>query len=162
MDADLGKMLQRVGNLGELDPVVLDVLPRGEMTIAAIVLTRDMSQCTELLRRQGAVRNRDPQHVSVELQVDAVHQPERLEFVFRQFTGEPARDLIAKLRNTFVDDGPVEFVVSVHHKSLAETCLETVAAQAETRRSMVTPCWRIFSRKLPGWIPSSPISTGAI
>ncbi|MEY9499921.1 hypothetical protein ABIF33_008941 [Bradyrhizobium elkanii] len=34
MDADFRKIGQRVGQLGELDPVELDVLPRGEVAVA--------------------------------------------------------------------------------------------------------------------------------
>ena len=39
---------------------------------------------------------------------------------------------------------------------------EHKAPYAETSRSMVTPCWRIFSRRLPGAMPWSVTSTGAM
>ncbi len=44
VDADFGQIGQRVRQFGELDPVVLDVLPGGEMTVAAVVAARDMRQ----------------------------------------------------------------------------------------------------------------------
>jgi hypothetical protein len=46
--ADAGKIGHGVGQLGELDPVELDVLPRGEVAVAAIVAARDMG-----IRRSG-------------------------------------------------------------------------------------------------------------
>ena len=42
MNADLGEVGQRVRQIGELDPVELDVLPRREVAVAAIVFARDM------------------------------------------------------------------------------------------------------------------------
>ena len=44
MNADFGEIGQRIRQFGELDPVELDVLPGGEMAVAAIVLARDMGQ----------------------------------------------------------------------------------------------------------------------
>ena len=81
----------RVRQLFELDPVELDVLPGGEMAVAAVVAARDMRQHAHLLRRQRAVGDGDPQHVGVQLQIDAVHQPQRLELVLGQFAGQPPR-----------------------------------------------------------------------
>ena len=153
VDTDLGKIGQRVRQFGELDPVELDVLPGGEMSIAAIVAARDMRQPPQLLRRQRAVGNRDPEHIGVQLQIDAVLQPQHLEFVLGEFAGEPAFHLVAKFRNAFVDQRAVEFVVCVHGSW----------PYAGTGRSMVMPFERMRSRRLPGLIlPLSPISTGAI
>ena len=44
VDADLGEIGQRIRQFGELDPVELDVLPRGEMAVAAVVAARDMGE----------------------------------------------------------------------------------------------------------------------
>ena len=73
------------------------------MAVAAIVAARDMRQRAHLLRRQRAVGNGDAQHIGVELQIDAVHQPQRLELVFGQFAGQPARHLIAEFRDPLGD-----------------------------------------------------------
>ena len=44
VDADLGEIGQRIRQFGELDPVELDVLPGGEMAVAAVVAPRDMRE----------------------------------------------------------------------------------------------------------------------
>ena len=98
MDADFGQIGQRIGQFGELDPVELDILPRGEVTVAAVVAPRDMRKPPQLLGRQRAVGNCDAQHVSVKLQIDAVLQAQHLEFVLGEFAGQPALHLIAKFR----------------------------------------------------------------
>ena len=67
-----------------------------------------------LARRQRAVGNRDAQHVGVKLQIEPVHQPERLELVFGQLARQAARHLAAKLRDALVDELLIEFVVAVH------------------------------------------------
>ncbi len=112
--ADAGEVGHGVGQFGELDPVELDVLPRGEMAVAAIVAARDMRQHAQLRRRQRAVGDGDAQHIGVKLQVDAVHQAQRLEFLLGQLAGQPARDLIAKFGNALGDERPVECVIDVH------------------------------------------------
>jgi hypothetical protein len=94
--ADAGEICHGVGQFGELDPVVLNILPRGEMAVTAVVFARHMRQHAHLLRRQRAVRNGGAQHVSVKLQIDAIHQPQRLEFFFGQFAGQTPRYLVAE------------------------------------------------------------------
>ena len=87
------------------------------MAEIAIVAPRHMRQHAHLRGRQRAVGNGDAQHVGVQLQINAVHQPQRPEFVFGQFAGQPARDLIAELGDALGHQRPIEFVVKVH------TCL---------------------------------------
>ena len=89
----------------------------------------------------------------MQLQIDAVLQPQHLELVLGQFTGQAPLHLIAKLGDAFVDQRAVDFVISVHDKM----------PYTWTGRPMVTPERRICSRRLPGsTLPPSPISTGAI
>ncbi len=114
MDADFGQISQRVGQFGELDPVELDVLPRGEVAVAAIITPRHMREPPHLLRRQRAVGDRDAEHIGVQLQIDAVHQSQRLEFVLGEFAGETPLDLVAKFGNAFVDQRTVDFIICVH------------------------------------------------
>ena len=114
MDADLGEIGQRIRQLGKLDPVVLDVLPRGEMAVAAVIAPRDMGQLAQLLRGQRAVGNGDAEHVGVKLQIDAVLQPQHLEFVLGQFAGEAALDLVAEFGDALVEQRAIEFVIGVH------------------------------------------------
>ncbi len=54
------------------------------MAIATVILVRDVCQHVHLARIERAVGDRDAQHVGVELQVEAVHQPQRPELVLRQ------------------------------------------------------------------------------
>ena len=83
--ADAGERGHGVGQFLELDPVILNVLPGGEMPVAAIEAPRHVRQHAHLGRRQCPVRNGGAQHIGVKLQIDAVHQPQRLEFVLCQF-----------------------------------------------------------------------------
>ena len=105
------------GSSSSLIQWILDVLPRGEMAVAAIVFARDMGQHAQLRRRQRAVGNGDAQHVGVQLQIDAIHQPQRLEFFLGQFAGQAARDLIAKFRDALGDQRAVECVIDVHART---------------------------------------------
>ena len=115
--ADAGEVGHRRGQLFELDPVKLNVRPGGEMAVTAVIAARNMRQHAQLFRRQRPIRDRNPQHVGMKLQVDAVHQPQRLELVFGQFAGEAARDLVAKLRHPLGDQRAVECVIDVHARS---------------------------------------------
>ena len=117
----------RVGQFFELDPVELDVLARGEMAVVAVIAPRHMRQRAQLRGGQRAIRNGDPQHIGVQLQINAVHEPQRLEFVFGQFAGEAARDLIAEFADTLVHKRAVEVVVN-------DTC-SILSAGPEMRRS---------------------------
>ena len=129
-----------VGQLGELDPVELDVLPGGEMAVVAVVAPRDVRQHAQLVRRQSAVRNGDPQHIGVELQVDAVHQAERLELLLGQFTREPPRHLIAKLGDPLGDQ-------ACGRSRRRDTSLKFRSLPADRRSG---PACRMLSRRLPG------------
>ena len=99
------------GTSSSLRPVELDVLARGEVAVAAVVLARDVRQHAQLRRRQQAVGNRHAQHRRVALDVQAVLQAQRAELVFGQLAGEKAPRLVAELRDAFVDDALVVVVV---------------------------------------------------
>ena len=113
MHVDLGQRRQGIGRVLEPDPVELQVLPRREVAVAAVVLARDVGQLAQLAGRQRAVGDGDPQHVGVELQIEPVGEPERLELLFRQFAGEPPTDLIAELLDPLGDQRAVIVVVVV-------------------------------------------------
>ena len=101
--ADAGECRHGVGEFLELDPVVLNVLASGEMAVTAIEAPRHMRQHAHLRRRQRTVGNGSAQHVSVQLKINPVHQPQRLEFILCQLAGQAARDLVAKFRDSFGD-----------------------------------------------------------
>ncbi len=151
--ADGGKVGHRIGQVGQLDPVELDVLPRREVAVAAVIFARDMRQHAHLRRRQRAVGNGDAQHVGMQLQIDAVHQAQRLELVLGQLAGKAALHLIAEFIDAFLQQRAVEFVVCC-------TCKVTLGGRGSAK---VVPRRRMFSRKLPGSIaPLAPTSTGAM
>ena len=102
------------GHVLEPRPVELDVLARGEMTVASVILAADVRELAQLRRRQQAVRNRDTQHRRVFLDVQAVPQAQRPELVLGQLAGEKAPRLVAKLGDPLVDEALVVVVVSVH------------------------------------------------
>jgi hypothetical protein len=111
---DRRQLLENVRGLVELDPVELDVLPRGEVPVAAIVLARDVAEHPHLAPVERTVRHCDAQHVRVQLEVQAVHQPQWLELVLGQLAREAAADLIAEFIDALVDDRLVVFVVFIH------------------------------------------------
>ena len=114
MHLDGGEVAQDVRAIDELRPIVLDVLTRGEMAVAAVVGLRDVGERLHLARRQRSVGNGHTQHVGVELQVDAVHQAQRLELVFCQRAGDATLHLVAELGDAVGDEGGVELVVAIH------------------------------------------------
>ena len=58
-----------------------------------------------------------PQHVGVHLQIEAVHQPQRLELVFGDFAGQAAAGLQAELARAVRQHLRVEVVVTIHDAS---------------------------------------------
>src|SRR4029079_7277858 len=113
VDADFGEIGQRVRQFGELDPVELDVLPRGEVAVAAVVFARDMRQRPQLLRRQRAVGYGAPDRVGVQLQIDAVLQPQHLELVLGEFARETALHLVAEFGDALADQRQGQFVIRI-------------------------------------------------
>ena len=71
---DIGERGQHVGNVDELHPVELQVLPRGEMAVAAIPPPPDHGELAQLLGREHAIGNGDAQHVGVQLEIESVPQ----------------------------------------------------------------------------------------
>jgi hypothetical protein len=87
------------------------------VAVVLVVVARDVGKAVHLPGREGAVGNRDPQHVGMELQVEAVHEPERLELILGHVAGQPARHLAVELRDALANQGLVEFVVAIHHSA---------------------------------------------
>jgi hypothetical protein len=98
----------------QFDPVELDVLARGEVAIAAVVLAGDVREHAHLRGRQQAVGHGDAQHVGVALHVQAVLQAQRQEFGFGQLIVDAALYLVAVLGDAFLDDEVVVLVVAIH------------------------------------------------
>ena len=101
----------------QLRPVELQVLSRAEVSVAAIEPAGNLGQFPQLPGGEEPVRNRDAQHRGVALDVQAVAQPQRAELVFGKAPGQVAARLVAKLRDAFVDELLVNFIVEVHGSS---------------------------------------------
>ena len=106
-----GELGEDVGRLRKLRPVQLEVLSRAEMAVAAVVFAGDIREPSQLLRRQQPVRDRDPEHRRVTLDVEAVPQAQRAKFIVGELAGEKAPRLVAELDDAFVDELLVDFVV---------------------------------------------------
>gem|GEM_PF-4960793 len=109
-----GQALQDIRHLGQLDPVELQVLPGGEVAVAAVEVPGDAGQSTHLPGAEGAVGNRHPQHVGVLLHIQAVLQAQGQELLLAQLAAHEALDLVAKLRHPLKHQGPVIVVVLIH------------------------------------------------
>ena len=94
---DLSEMIEDVRDVLQRRPVELQVLPGGEVAVAAVVFARDESERPQLRRVERAIGNGDAQHIGVKLQVDAVHQAQRLELLLGQLARQPPRHLAAEL-----------------------------------------------------------------
>ena len=109
-----GQQLHHVGGARQRDPVELAVLAGREVRVAAVEFAGDARQHAQLRRGQLAVRDGDARHRRVALDVPAVLQPQRPEFVVAQGAGEVALQLVAELRRALSDELLVEFGVGVH------------------------------------------------
>jgi len=63
------QIAQDIRGLLQLDPVELDVLTSGKVSIAAVVFAGDMGEHAHLFCCQQAVRHGDAQHVGVTLHI---------------------------------------------------------------------------------------------
>ena len=114
---DRCKVCQQVACFFQLDPIVLDILARGEMAITTVIFVRDIRQSMHLCGVQRAIGDRHAQHIGVELQIEPVHQPQWLELVFRKLAFQPPLGRIAKLSHACVDHLLVVIVIFVHVRS---------------------------------------------
>ena len=114
MHAHFGQGIQHIRHIAQLWPVVLDVLACGEVAVTLIPLVCDERELTHLATVQGAIRNCNAQHVGVQLQIQTVHQAQRLELILGQRSVDATLDLIAKLGVAGCDEGFVEIIIGVH------------------------------------------------
>jgi hypothetical protein len=136
VQVDLGQGVQDVRRVLQLHPVELDVLTRGHVAVALVVGPGDPGQATRLGGVQRAIRDGHPQHVGVQLQIEAVHQPQRLELVLGQLAGQAALHLAPELVGAVGQELTVDDVVLVHRYFLRIRSTRPVerAAPAAWRR----------------------------
>ncbi len=125
MHLDLGELGENVGYVLELRPVELQVLPRREVAVAAVVRAGDVGEGAQLRGREEPVRNRDPQHRRVPLDVEPIAQTQRPELVFAELAGKEPPRLVAELLDPAGHELAVVIVVAVHG---AESLMSKAAA----------------------------------
>src|SRR5690606_443875 len=140
-------------------PVELQVLSGCEVAVSFVVGARNMCQHAHLPGRQRAIGNGDAQHVGVELEIDAVHQPEWLELRLRDLAGKPPFNLIAELGDAGLHEGMVEFVVAVHPDDPQTRVTARFSACLPISGWMVGPAARMRSRRRSGRMAPSTTST---
>ena len=131
------------------------------MAVALVVAPRHMGEHAHLRTVQDAVGDRDPEHIAVELQIDAIHQPQRLELLLGQLAGKPAVHLVAELGHPGLDEGGVEIVVDIHRSAFPQAAAE-VGRTACGPRSVRTvgPLARMRSRRRTGTMaPASTVTS---
>ena len=111
---DACKLCQDVRDVLEPGPVELDVLTCGEVAVASVILAADVRQLAQLGGPQQSVRDRDAEHRSVLLNIQAVLQAKRPKLIFGQLARQKAPRLVAKLRDAFVDKALIDVIVLVH------------------------------------------------
>ena len=84
------------------------------MRVATVEFAGDARQHAQLRRGQLAVRDGDARHRRMALDVPAVLQAQRPEFIVAQGAGEIALQLVAELRRALANELLVEFGVDVH------------------------------------------------
>ena len=113
MHVHIRQRLENGRHILELGPIELDVLPRREMPETTIPTAGDDRQLAQLRRRQHAIGDRHAEHIGVQLEIEAVHQPERLELLLGQRAGEAALHLVGELGDPLPQEGAVDLVVAV-------------------------------------------------
>ena len=119
MHIQIGKRVENIGRIDQFRPVKLDVLSRGEVAVSLVPPLRDVRQSAHLLRRQRPIGNSNTEHVSVQLQVYAVHQPQRLELLLRQRSRQPPLYLIPVLKHPLAKKRPIKIVIPIHWQPLS-------------------------------------------
>ena len=124
----LGQFVEDGGYLFQPWPVELDVLARGEVRIALVVVAGDPRQPAQLGGGDQPVGDADPQHGCEALDIEAVLQPQRAKLVFAQRPGQIAFGLAAELSNPFAYQGPIPVIVTIHADFAGDWGMAMVAA----------------------------------
>ena len=86
------------------------------MAIALVPFLGEQRELAHLAGIERAIGDRDPQHIGVQLQVEAVHQAQRLELVLGERAVDAALDLGAELGVALGEEFVVEFGIAIHHR----------------------------------------------
>src|SRR5581483_5797451 len=84
------------------------------MAVGAIVLARDVGELAQLPARKKAIRDRDPEHGRMLLDVEPVAQAQRPELVLGELAAQEALGLVPILGHAPGDKLPIEGIVAIH------------------------------------------------
>lgn len=156
MHVRIGQHVQNFRCVFQPDPVELNILAGGEMPVIAVVRAGNMREHAHLLRIKHAVGNGYPQHIRMQLEIQAVHQAKRLEFFFRQSTGQTTFNLIFKLSNALLQERAVNVIISIMPDAVRQMENET------WKKPILIVCSGVRSRvgRMPVW-RESRMHTGA-
>jgi len=110
----LRELREQIRHLLELRPVELDVLPRGEVRIAAVVRARHVRHFAQLRRLEQAIGHGDAQHRREALLIKTVAKPQVAKLLLAELTRKETARLIAELLDALRDERAVDVVVAVH------------------------------------------------
>ena len=110
---DICERIENIRGINQPRPVKLDILAGRKVPVTMIPTLGDVSEASQLPTRNRAVRYCDPQHVSMQLQINAVHQSQRLKLVFCQCARQASANLIAVLSHALANEIPVKGVIAV-------------------------------------------------
>ena len=126
MHFNAGQVRHQIRHIFQLEPVVLNVLTRGEMPVASIVFARDMRKHAYLRGTHQTIRHGNTQHVSMYLHIQTILQTQDAEFIFAQLTRQAAAHLVAELRDALVYNLVVIFIIAIHWILLERDSSETL------------------------------------
>ena len=109
--------VQHIRHIPQFGPVVLNILACGEVAVTLVPFLGQIGQLIHLAAGERAIGDRHAQHVGVQLQVQPVHQAQRLEFVLGQAAVDTAFNLRAELAVALGDEGGVEIGIGIHQFS---------------------------------------------
>ncbi|MCY1351036.1 hypothetical protein D9M69_372880 [compost metagenome] len=109
-----GQLSEDVRHVFQFRPVELHVLAGADVRVALVVVAGDLRQLAHLARGQQAIGHGDAQHGRVTLDVQAVLQAQRAEFLTGQFACQVTAGLVAELLDAVFHDPLIVFVVNVH------------------------------------------------
>ncbi|SPE37158.1 hypothetical protein SBA3_260014 [Candidatus Sulfopaludibacter sp. SbA3] len=123
--AGVGEHVHEVWHAHQRHEVILDVLPRGEVALAAAELVGDTAELLQLWRGQQSARDLAAHHLHARLAlaVDAVLQTEGTELVFRNLSVQKLLRSLAK-RLDFLADGKLvlPFEILTMGKAFLSSC----------------------------------------
>ena len=119
MHLHTGQLRQNVGHFLKDRPVELDILAGADVSVALVVVARNVCQLAYLGAAQQAVGHGDAQHGRQALYVETVLQAQWQKLRIAQFAGKVAPGLVSELCHALVDYALVVLVVNIHRWALS-------------------------------------------